>query len=47
MILATVLAHLAGRRYVGFIDADNYFPGGVHEYVRGYAAGFARSNEEP
>ena len=44
MILGTVLAHLTGRRYIGFIDADNYFPGAVHEYVRGYAAGFALSD---
>ena len=44
MILGTALAHLIGRRYLGFIDADNYFPGAVHEYVRGYAAGFALSD---
>ena len=40
MILALVFAALSGRRYVGFIDADNYFPGAVWEYVRAYAAGF-------
>ncbi len=41
MILAMLFARLAGREYVGFIDADNYFPGAVWEYVRCYAAGFA------
>lgn len=40
MIMGTVLARMLGRRYVGFVDADNYFPGAVNEYVREYAAGF-------
>ncbi len=46
MLVATILAKLAGKEYIGFIDADNYFPGAVHEYVWEYAAGFAtaRSN---
>jgi len=44
MILATVLARLCNRRYIGFIDADNYFPGAVLEYVHEYAAGFHLSN---
>lgn len=43
MILATLLAQTSGRRYVGFIDADNYFPGAVLEYVHEYAAGFSLS----
>ncbi|MFQ6675388.1 MAG: mannosyl-3-phosphoglycerate synthase [Fidelibacterota bacterium] len=43
MIIATVLARLAGKKYVGFVDADNYFPGSVEEYVREYAAGFTLS----
>ncbi|MEW5986705.1 MAG: mannosyl-3-phosphoglycerate synthase [Chloroflexota bacterium] len=43
MILATLLAQTSGRRYVGFIDADNYFPGAVLEYVHEYAAGFTLS----
>jgi mannosyl-3-phosphoglycerate synthase len=43
MIVATLLARLAGRKYVGFVDADNYFPGAVLEYVRAYSAGFALS----
>jgi mannosyl-3-phosphoglycerate synthase len=43
MIIGMLLAKLAGKRYVGFVDADNYFPGAVEEYVRAYAAGFAMS----
>jgi mannosyl-3-phosphoglycerate synthase len=41
MIAATVLAGLARKKYIGFVDSDNYFPGAVHEYVRIYSAGFA------
>lgn len=41
MIVGTMLATMTGRKYIGFVDADNYFPGAVHEYVREYAAGFA------
>ena len=40
MILATFLAAISGKKYVGFIDSDNYFPGSVHEYVQEYSAGF-------
>lgn len=43
MILGTVLAHLAKKQYVGFVDADNFFPGAVFEYVREYTAGLALS----
>lgn len=41
MILATALAKLTGRRTIGFIDSDNYFPGAVLEYCHLYAAGFS------
>ncbi|MFM1942065.1 MAG: hypothetical protein RI897_1047 [Verrucomicrobiota bacterium] len=44
MLLGTALAKLAGKKYVGFIDADNYFPGAVEEYVRAYSAVFATSD---
>ncbi|HIE21504.1 MAG TPA: mannosyl-3-phosphoglycerate synthase [Acidimicrobiia bacterium] len=40
MVVGLALAQLTGRRYVGFVDADNYVPGAVHEYVKAYAAGF-------
>lgn len=35
------MAKLAKKDYVGFIDADNYFPGAVWEYTKCYAAGFS------
>lgn len=37
ILLATALK----KSYIGFIDADNYFPGSVWEYVKCYAAGFS------
>jgi mannosyl-3-phosphoglycerate synthase len=40
MIIGTVLAWLAGKKYIGFVDSDNYFPGAVEEYIREYASGF-------
>ncbi len=40
MILGLLLAKAIGRKYVGFIDSDNYIPGAVNEYVDVYAAGF-------
>ncbi len=43
MLIGTMLAYLAGKKYVGFVDSDNYFPGAVEEYVREYASGFAMS----
>jgi mannosyl-3-phosphoglycerate synthase len=41
MLIGTLMADLAGKKYVGFVDADNYFPGAVEEYIREYAAGFS------
>jgi mannosyl-3-phosphoglycerate synthase len=32
---------MTSRRYVGYIDSDNYVPGAVHEYCKVYAAGLA------
>ena len=40
MVVGTLLALLAGKDYVGFIDADNYVPGSITEYVKAYAADF-------
>lgn len=40
MITGLALAKAFGKDYVGFIDADNYFPGAVNEYIKDYAAGF-------
>lgn len=41
MLVGTLMADLAGKKYLGFVDADNYFPGAVEEYIREYAAGFS------
>jgi mannosyl-3-phosphoglycerate synthase len=41
MVVGLLIAILTGREYVGFIDADNYFPGSVWEYAKCYAAGFS------
>lgn len=41
MIMGTLMAKWLGKKYIGFVDSDNYFPGAVHEYVKEYAAGFA------
>jgi mannosyl-3-phosphoglycerate synthase len=46
MLIGTLLAKIAGKKYVGFVDSDNYFPGAVEEYIREYAAGFAISNSD-
>jgi mannosyl-3-phosphoglycerate synthase len=41
MILAMAVAAMSGRKYIGYVDADNYVPGSVHEYCKVYAAGLA------
>jgi mannosyl-3-phosphoglycerate synthase len=44
MMVGMLLAKMAGKEYVGFIDADNYVPGAVNEYVKIFASGIAMSN---
>lgn len=44
MLIGILMARLAGKKIVGFVDADNYFPGAVEEYIREYAAGFHLAN---
>ncbi|MBN8678263.1 MAG: mannosyl-3-phosphoglycerate synthase [Chitinophagales bacterium] len=44
MIAGVMLAQLMGKKYVGFVDADNYFPGSVFEYVRIFSAGLSQSS---
>ena len=39
MLIGMALAALSGRRFVGYVDADNYVPGAVTEYCKAYAAG--------
>ncbi|MBN1374865.1 MAG: mannosyl-3-phosphoglycerate synthase [Dehalococcoidia bacterium] len=41
MIAAMFIAMLSNKDYVGFIDADNYFPGAVWEYVKCFATSFS------
>ncbi|KAK7756373.1 hypothetical protein SLS62_001599 [Diatrype stigma] len=38
MIIGMVIAALKRRKYVGFIDADNFVPGSVTEYCKVFAA---------
>jgi mannosyl-3-phosphoglycerate synthase len=40
MIIGMLLAKSQLKKYIGFIDGDNYFPGAVNEYVKIYATGF-------
>jgi len=40
MIAAIFIAMVLKKDYIGFIDADNFSPGAVWEYVKCYAAGF-------
>jgi len=46
MVLATMLSYICGKKYIGFIDSDNYFPGAVTEYVQEYGAGFIMSSSK-
>ena len=43
MVLGMLLAKMANKEYVGFIDGDNYVPGAVNEYVKIFASGIAMS----
>jgi len=46
MISGILIAKLLGKKYVGFIDSDNYFPGAVLEYVRLFSSGFAQAKTD-
>lgn len=46
MIMGTILAKLSGRKTVGFIDSDNYFPGAVLEYCHLFATSFAMGKQQ-
>src|SRR5918994_4201934 len=43
MMIGMLLTKMAGKEHVGFIDADNYVPGAVNEYVKIFASGIAMS----
>jgi mannosyl-3-phosphoglycerate synthase len=40
MIAGILIARLIGKKYIGFVDTDNYFPGSVLEYIRIFSTGF-------
>ena len=40
MLIGILLAKMQLKKYIGFIDGDNYFPGAVNEYVKIFAVGF-------
>jgi mannosyl-3-phosphoglycerate synthase len=46
MIAGLLIARLLGKKYIGFIDSDNYFPGAVLEYIRLFAAGFSQAKTD-
>jgi mannosyl-3-phosphoglycerate synthase len=46
MSAGTRLAKCLYKKYMGFVDSDNYFPGAVNEYVRDYAAGFTMNDSK-
>ena len=43
MMIGVLIAKLAGKPYIGFVDADNLVPGSVHEYCKVFAAGLQLS----
>jgi mannosyl-3-phosphoglycerate synthase len=44
MVIGLLVAKMYHKDYVGFIDADNYVPGAVNEYVKIFAAGFGMAS---
>ncbi|MEO6758612.1 MAG: mannosyl-3-phosphoglycerate synthase, partial [Saprospiraceae bacterium] len=43
MLAGITIARMLGKKYVGFIDSDNYFPGAVFEYVRLFSSGLGQA----
>ncbi|KAH6612226.1 mannosyl-3-phosphoglycerate synthase [Chaetomium sp. MPI-SDFR-AT-0129] len=43
--IALAAAFCPGRKYIGFVDADNFRAASVTEYCKDFAAGFALSSE--
>lgn len=44
MIIGILMSKLLKKKYVGFVDADNYFPGAINEYIKIFASGFAMTH---
>ncbi|MBC7101198.1 MAG: mannosyl-3-phosphoglycerate synthase [Methanobacteriales archaeon] len=43
LIIGLLINKCLGRKYVGFVDADNYMPTSIYEYVLDFAVGIAMS----
>jgi mannosyl-3-phosphoglycerate synthase len=41
MLIGMALAAMTRRKFIGYVDADNYIPGAVFEYCKVFAAGLA------
>lgn len=41
MMIGLLITHLLEKKYIGYIDSDNYFPGSVFEYVRIFSSIFS------
>ena len=46
MLIGILLTQLLQKKYIGFIDSDNYFPGSIYEYVRIYSSIFSLSKSD-
>ena len=46
MLIGILLTQLLQKKYIGFIDSDNYFPGSIYEYVRIYSSMFSLSKSD-
>jgi mannosyl-3-phosphoglycerate synthase len=44
MVMGLLIAKVYHKDHLAFIDADNYVPGAVNEYVKTFAASFGMSN---
>lgn len=43
MFIGMILSKMMGKKYVGFVDSDNYVPGAVNEYTKIFSSGIALS----
>jgi mannosyl-3-phosphoglycerate synthase len=44
MFIGMLLSKMMGKKYVGFVDSDNYVPGAVNEYTKIFSSGIALSS---
>ncbi|MEM4338446.1 MAG: mannosyl-3-phosphoglycerate synthase [Candidatus Nitrosocaldaceae archaeon] len=43
MIIGMIIAKMLNKEYVGFVDADNYVPGAINEYIKIFGSGILMS----